>query len=139
MKGHIGRLMAVFLIGLPSASGYTARAAKRGGGAAAVPHHSIEGFWQGTLNTGAIPLRLVFKIHKKPDGTLTGTLDSIDQGAKDIPTTRVNWTNPELQLEWQGLGATYNARLEGGTLRGIWQQGTASSQLDFVRTNSNSR
>src|SRR4051794_11636600 len=43
----------------------------------------IVGLWQGTLDTGAIQLRVVFKIKAKPDGSLTGTLDSLDQGAKD--------------------------------------------------------
>ena len=47
------------------------------------------GFWQGTLDTGAIQLRVVFKIKAKPDGGLTGTLDSLDQGAKDIPLSDV--------------------------------------------------
>jgi hypothetical protein len=86
-------LMAVILTALLSACCYTARAAKARG-AATLPHHSFEGFWQGTLNTGAHPggtrLRLVFKIHKQADGTLTGTLDRIDQGAKDIPLSAVS-------------------------------------------------
>ena len=136
MKGHIGRLMAVFLIGLPSASGYTARAAKRGEGAAAVPHHSIEGFWQGTLNTGAIPLRLVFKIHKKPDGTLTGTLDSIDQGAKAIPISGVSLKGSAVSFEVKVVSGAYEGQLaEGGAqISGEWKQLGASLPLTLTRT-----
>src|SRR5438093_13645310 len=59
-------------------------------GRAPTARQGIEGLWQGTLDTGAIQLRVVFKIKAKPDGNLTGALDSIDQGAKDIPLSAVS-------------------------------------------------
>src|SRR5713226_7600427 len=59
----------------------------------------IEGTWQGTLKAGVLDLRLAFKISKKPDGSFTATMDSIDQGAKDIPVDEVTWKDPTLRLE----------------------------------------
>jgi WD40 repeat protein len=48
------------------------------------PSKSIEGMWQGSLKVSGMELRLASKIARKGDA-LTGTLDSVDQGAKDIP------------------------------------------------------
>jgi len=38
--------------------------------------------WQGTLNTVMGELRLVLHISKAADGSLTATLDSVDQGGR---------------------------------------------------------
>ena len=43
------------------------------------------GDWQGTLDAGGQKLRLVFHVAQGPDGKLTGTIDSLDQGAFGIP------------------------------------------------------
>ena len=45
----------------------------------------IEGNWLGTLDAGGVKLRLVLKVSKAPDGSLSAKLDSPDQGAKDLP------------------------------------------------------
>ena len=41
----------------------------------------VVGSWIGTLNAGGQQLRLVFHIERDASGTLTGALDSPDQGA----------------------------------------------------------
>src|SRR5205085_1149752 len=97
----------------------------------------LQGIWTGTLNLPRQPLRVLLKIGKTDEGAFTTTLDSIDQGAKDIPATSISWTNSEVRVQWQGLGASYNGKLENGKLLGTWQQGASSIQLDFVRTNLN--
>src|SRR5580693_6639639 len=51
----------------------------------------IDGTWMGTLDTGAMKLRVVFHIVNTEDG-LTATMDSPDQGAKGLPTTSVTRT-----------------------------------------------
>lgn len=40
----------------------------------------VQGNWQGMLEAGGAKLRLGLDILKSPDGTLTGNLDSFDQG-----------------------------------------------------------
>ncbi|HEX9935063.1 MAG TPA: hypothetical protein VGB38_07695 [bacterium] len=52
---------------------------------ASASSQTLEGSWQGTLNAGGAKLRIVFKIVRLEDGRWKTTLDSPDQGAKDIP------------------------------------------------------
>src|SRR5215510_11027495 len=65
-------------------------------------NQTIEGFWQGTLDTGAIKLRLAMKFTRTPEGTFKGLLDSLDQGANDIPMGLVTFQNGALHAEMNG-------------------------------------
>jgi hypothetical protein len=71
----------------------------------------IAGVWQGALKVSGIELRIVFKISKTPEGKLAATLDSPDQGAKDIPVSEATFENGELKLEVKSVanGATDEA------------------------------
>src|SRR5260221_4213441 len=46
----------------------------------------LQGYWEGVLHTEA-DLRIVVKVSKLPEGAYSATVDSIDQGAKDIPVS----------------------------------------------------
>src|SRR6267143_1507814 len=87
---------------------------------------SVEGTWQGTSKVGAFELRLAFKIKKKPDGSLTATMDSIDQGAKDIPVDEVTWKDPDLKMELKkipGVGIFEGkANKDHSQFEGKWSQ-----------------
>ena len=53
----------------------------------------LRGFWEGAIEVQNAKLRLVVKVDQAPDGTYTATMDSVDQGAKDIPTRAAqHWT-----------------------------------------------
>ena len=95
---------------------------------------SAEGVWQGSLEAGGIKLRLVIKLSRKPDGKWTGTLDSLDQGANDIPMSLVTFQDGKLHIEMKTIGATYDATLtaDGNELHGQFNQG-AALPLDFNR------
>ena len=95
---------------------------------------TVEGFWQGALEAGGVKLRLVIKISRKPDQTWTGTLDSVDQGAKDIPLTMVTFQDGKLHVEMKTIGASYDGTLasDGNELSGEFNQG-AKLPLDFKR------
>jgi hypothetical protein len=60
---------------------------------------SVTGDWQGALNAGGITLHLVLHLHTDSAGALTGTLDSIDQGAKGIPITKAELKDGKLTLD----------------------------------------
>src|SRR5512132_3562303 len=60
---------------------------------------SLEGFWQGALDAGVFKLRLLMKFSRTPEGKLKGLLDSLDQGANDIPMEIVDFQNGSLHVE----------------------------------------
>jgi len=101
---------------------------------AAAQSQSVEGFWAGALDTGAVKLRLVMKFSRTPDGKLKGTLDSVDQGANDIPMDVVTFQNSALHVEMKSLGATYDGKLsaDGAQITGEFMQGV-KLPLDLKR------
>jgi uncharacterized protein len=102
---------------------------------AAAQSQSVEGFWAGALDTGVFKLRLVMKFSRTPDGKLKGLLDSLDQGAKDIPMDVVTFQNGALHVEMKSLGATYDGKLsaDGTQITGEFMQGGAKLSLDLHR------
>ena len=78
-------------------------------------------------------LRLAITIAKLPGSRYSAALDSLDQGVKDIPASRVMYDAPETRVEWGGIGASFKARLEGGVLKGEWQQGPLKLPLELHR------
>lgn len=94
-----------------------------------------QGIWTGTLDVQGTRLRLVFKIARAADGTFSALMDSLDQGARDVPATSATFKEPDVKLEWKAMQATYHGQLEGGKLKGFWQQGPIDFPLDLERTN----
>jgi len=95
---------------------------------------SIVGDWSGTLEAGPAKLRLLLHIKAAPDGTLTGTLDSIDQGANGIPVSSVAFTNGKLELNVAAVNGTYEGAVnkDGNEITGTWTQGQPLP-LSFTR------
>ncbi|MEJ8803055.1 alpha/beta hydrolase family protein [Pontibacter sp. H249] len=73
----------------------------------------VTGSWNGALNVGGAKLRLVFNISATPDGSLTATMDSPDQGAKGIPVTSVKLVQDSLYLNIQAIQGSYAGKLTG--------------------------
>jgi len=96
---------------------------------------SVVGTWQGTLKVGAVELRLAFKIKKKADDSLTATLDSIDQGAKDIPVDTVTWKDPDLKMELKKIGGAFEgkANKDYSQIEGKWTQSGGTWPLTIKR------
>jgi serine-type D-Ala-D-Ala carboxypeptidase/endopeptidase len=96
---------------------------------------TLAGDYQGTLALGAQgALRLKLHLSAAADGTLSGTLDSLDQGARGIPCAdfhlegnRLTFAVPSVHGSWQGTVSG-----DGSTLSGTWSQG-APMPLDFGR------
>src|SRR5688572_33461350 len=72
---------------------------------------SLEGLWAGTLKTGVVDLRLVFKITKK-DGAFAGAMDSIDQGAKAIPIETIEIKDDVVTLKLKTIGGVFEGKLK---------------------------
>ena len=87
-------------------------------------NRDIEGIWQGVLKVQGVKLRIVFKISRKSDGTLTATMDSPDQGAKDIPVEDVSFKNGNLRMEVKSIRGIFEGKLKKDflTIEGEWKQ-----------------
>jgi hypothetical protein len=70
----------------------------------------VAGIWQGTLTVPTARLRLVVKLGENA-GALTGTLDSIDQGARDLPMDTVRFESGRLTFELRMIGGRYEGTL----------------------------
>jgi hypothetical protein len=93
------------------------------------------GDWSGTLQTGGVKLRLLFKIRKTSEASLSATLDSLDQGAKDIPVENIIFKEDKLHLEVKLIRGIYEGTLDtaGNKISGTWAQGAESTPLNLVR------
>ncbi|MBP8959615.1 MAG: alpha/beta hydrolase [Bacteroidales bacterium] len=83
----------------------------------------LAGSWLGNLETGAINLRLVFNLILNDEDFLIATLDSPDQGAKNIPLGKVSVRNDSLIIEAPLLKGLYHGIIVNDILiNGIWEQ-----------------
>jgi hypothetical protein len=98
----------------------------------------VTGTWNGTLAAGAANLHLRVKISKTAAGAATGTMDSLDQGANDIPLSVITCRDGKVRFEVRGIGGVYEGTLagEGATLSGQWQQAGRTFPLDFKKAPS---
>jgi uncharacterized protein len=103
---------------------------------------SIVGIWQGTLDAGALKLRLALHISANTNGGYTSTLDSLDQNAFGIPVQQTTLSGNRLHLDMPGLAAQFDGTLSenGAEIAGTFTQGAAMplilKRVDKVETPS---
>jgi hypothetical protein len=90
----------------------------------------ITGSWLGKIAAGAIELRIVFNLSVVGKDSLVATLDSPDQGAKNIKLGPVTFTGETLKISAGAMLAEYNGTIKNDTLiEGTWKQaGTHRNQ-----------
>lgn len=94
----------------------------------------VAGVWQGTLTAPTARLRLVVKLRDE-GGALTGTMDSIDQGARDLPLDTVRYDSGRLTFDLRAVGGRYEGDLgeSGDEIAGTWSQGGGNLPLVLHR------
>jgi fermentation-respiration switch protein FrsA (DUF1100 family) len=92
----------------------------------------IIGTWHGLLDVGQ-KLRLDLHISKNGEN-YQGKLDSPDQGAKDIPATKVQFSENTLVFEVKNLGVSYSGVLLKDSIDGTFKQGGFSTKLLLSRS-----
>jgi pimeloyl-ACP methyl ester carboxylesterase len=124
-RGSI-RFLAVVLFAVAAA----------GGSAAHAQTPSPAGTWYGPLSVGPMELRLGVVITAGPDGTLTGVLDSLDQGAKDVPMDAVTLKDRAFAFTIKPLGIAFDGTLsaDGQSIKGEFRQGGAVIPYTLKRT-----
>jgi RNA polymerase sigma factor (sigma-70 family) len=96
---------------------------------------ALQGDWEGTVTANQMQVRLVIKIFKT-NNTYRALLDSVDQGAKDIPVTRLSARKDSIHAELPALDAVYQASLNADRteMSGTWKQLKRSFPLTLKRT-----
>lgn len=94
----------------------------------------VEGYWEGALAIGGTELAIGVAIDRQADGSLSGTLDSPDQKAFDIPLAEVAATDGALAFTVPAIGASYAGEWDAATStwKGVFSQ--AGMQLPLVLT-----
>jgi pimeloyl-ACP methyl ester carboxylesterase len=88
----------------------------------------------GSLNTGAVGLRIGFNLSLSEDLSWSATLDSPDQGSMGIPLGEVKLTGDSIRIEAPGLLGYYLGKITSPTtMDGIWHQAGRSFQLDLEK------
>lgn len=91
---------------------------------------SVTGSWLGKINTGALPLRIVFNLSVIEKDSLVATMDSPDQGAKNIKLGPVTFDGKRIKISAGAMLAEYNGTITNDTLiEGVWIQ--AGKNLDL--------
>lgn len=85
----------------------------------------IDGAWIGTLDTGTVKLRVVFRIVNTDEG-LKATLDSPDQGMKGLPTSAVTRDGASLKIEAKSISGVFEGKIASdlSSIDGTWTQGS---------------
>jgi pimeloyl-ACP methyl ester carboxylesterase len=98
------------------------------------PPTSLAGNWLGTLEFNGMKLRLVLKVQKVEAG-YAAKLDSIDQGARDLPIqsitldgNKMSFAAPQFQMSYEG---TLNDKND--EIAGTFKQGSGSTPFVFKR------
>lgn len=100
------------------------------------PKPAVEpvGLWLGTLKVGPIELRLAFDISKDQDGKLGGKMISLDQNKAEVPITKAEFAERELQLEVAGGVIRYVGKLDDqGVLVGELEQNKQKFPVKLAR------
>ncbi|TKC61169.1 alpha/beta fold hydrolase [Pedobacter hiemivivus] len=88
------------------------------------------GTWYGTLNIQGTSLPLVFHIIKAGSEYVT-TMDSPQQGAKSMPTSKTTFTNKTLTVEASNIGMKYTGTYipDSNKINGTFEQKTIRTML----------
>jgi murein DD-endopeptidase len=95
----------------------------------------MSGSWFGALGTGQNQLHLILTVQKAGNGTYSGQLNSVDQGAV-LPMDSVTVQGKEIRFEVKSVGGIYQGTLDdkGTQITGTWVQANVPSQpLSFGR------
>jgi uncharacterized protein len=93
------------------------------------------GEWGGKIDTGDGSLRVIVHISQAADGTLTGSLDSPDQGSTGTAIDSVIYNEPDLHFAIERFGSTFDGKMshDHSEITGDWKQSGRSLPLVFKR------
>jgi hypothetical protein len=119
------RGMSIFSVMLWSVLAFSVFTASESGAVQTAAGKDAAGIWLGTLKVPGVELRIGFVIQRNPDGSLAGTLNSIDQGAMNIPLDGIVLQGDSLLCLVKAVQGGYEGKIaeDGKTIEGKWKQG----------------
>ena len=94
----------------------------------------FDGYWSGNINVGATELELVIKVKHLENDSIHASLDSPDQGVKDIAVSEVIIREDSLIIKVKKLNASYKGHLiNDSTMEGSWKQSGKSFPLNVKK------
>lgn len=99
---------------------------------------SLSGDWSAILGDGPGKLRLLINLEQSGDGSYSGEMNSIDQGAK-LPIESASVSNDQVKFEVKSVGGVFQGTVNKNfsRLSGTWTQNGAPAQaLSFNRGSS---
>ena len=113
------KLLSLFAILLLAATSYA--------------QNKIDGVWTGKLNAGTQTLTIVIHVNHDTNGNATSSLDSPDQGAKDIPAKVDYYSSDSIAISIANLGASFKGHLNGTEINGEFSQMGYNFPLNLKR------
>jgi len=99
-----------------------------------IDNKSVTGSWLGKLEVSSISLRIVFNLSVIGKDSLGATMDSPDQGAKDIKLGPVNIDNEIIKISAPILLGEYFGTIKNDTLiEGTWTQRGNTLPLNLTK------
>jgi len=97
---------------------------------------TVEGTWQGALETNGMRYRLQLRISHDSQGQLIATMDSIDQGINGFRASQVIQSGSAVHLELPAVRGGFDGTLNSirNTISGTWRQNGNPSDLTFKRS-----
>jgi pimeloyl-ACP methyl ester carboxylesterase len=98
---------------------------------------AIDGIWLGSIDTGAIKLRIAFKIANTADG-LAAQMQSPDQSPAWLPATSINRNDDAVTITFKALGIAYEGKILAGdtAMDGTFTQAGSGLPLTLKRVHS---
>jgi hypothetical protein len=94
----------------------------------------LPGSWMGKLSADGMELRVIFNLKLVQKDSLTVTLDSPDQGAKDIPAGPVLVEGKKVTIKAPGINGQYEGTISSdSTITGTWSQNGGTLPLDIKK------
>ena len=95
----------------------------------------LAGSWSGTLKVQSTELRLVMNVSFNAADSMIVTFDSPDQGARDLPTSKVRVVNDSIFVSAKSIGGKFTGKISEGftSIPGSWKQSGMSFPLTLER------
>jgi hypothetical protein len=108
---------------------------------AACAETDLAGDWRGKLAVGATSLPVQFTFTKKPDGSFSALLNSLEnENIKNVPASAVSWKDGALKVDVPSLTGSYTGTFKDDHFEGQWgQAGSKPIPLALARVPKASR